>query len=117
MDVEKAGLALGSGDLEGFMAFCDESERIDAIIGNGVMILGRMGVLTIEYQSAQGRNDLQAHQHSDESEAGACYANMVMQTREAAAQVNALANMLMGRSVVTANTDVPDYIPGDWKTV
>lgn len=117
MDVEKAGLALGSGDLEGFMALCDESERVDAVSG-GVLILGRMGVLTIEYMTnGQGQNHLEAHSHANESDAGACYAEMVTKSRAAAAEVNQIANLLLGRDAVTATSNTPDYIPGNWTTV
>lgn len=120
MDIEKAenaGTLLGSGDLEGFLAMCDESERVQANSG-GVLIVGRLGVLTIEYMNdGRGRNNLEAHAHATEAQAGACYAEMSTQARAAAAEVNELAQLMLGHDVVTANGASPDYIPGNWTTV
>jgi len=115
MDVEKAGTALANGDLEGFMALCDESERFTA--GAGTLVIGRMGTMLVEYTDAAGSNLLQAHVHPSVDEAGACYAKAVRIAAEEAAKVNMVAHLLGREDAVISSGAIPDYIPGDWTTV
>lgn len=116
MDVEKAGTALANGDLAGFMALCDESEVLASPVST--MVIGRMGVLTIEFLTSDNgqRNNLQAHAHADEGEAGACYANTVHVAHEIAVQLNAACQMIHGYDAVTVtNASMStDYVPGMW---
>jgi hypothetical protein len=116
MDVEKAGTALANGDLEGFMALCDESERLTA--GQGTMIIGRMGKMTVEFTTdgAEG-NRLEAHAHPSVEDAGACYANMVTVAHQEAVKVNFLLQCMGYDARVSVSGTTPDYIPGDWTTV
>jgi hypothetical protein len=115
MDVEKAGTALANGDLEGFMALCDESERFTA--GAGTLVIGRMGTMLVEYTDAAGSNLLQAHVHPSVGDAGACYAKAVRIAAEEAAKVNFLSQLMGSDERVSVSGNTPDYIPGDWTTV